>query len=88
MVRSGIGSRVTPRDLLVFDDQGPVDNQLRFPNECARHKALDLVGDLALTGCQVVGHVTAYRSGHQLNAALANELRARFAIVLPQKVSA
>ena len=42
--------RVTPRDLLVFDDDGPIDNRLRFPNECARHKALDVLGDLALAG--------------------------------------
>ena len=46
----GLGMRVTPRDLLVFDDDGPIDNRLRFPNECARHKALDVLGDLALAG--------------------------------------
>ncbi len=78
MVRRGLGTQVTPRDLLVFDEHGPIDNQLRFPNECARHKVLDVIGDMALTGCQVVGHIVAHRSGHRLHAALASELVARF----------
>ena len=39
-----------------------------------RHKTLDLVGDLALTGCDVVGHIIAYRSGHRLNADLVRAL--------------
>jgi UDP-3-O-acyl-N-acetylglucosamine deacetylase len=35
---------------------------------------LDLVGDLALTGCDLIGHLTAYRTGHRLNAELAKVL--------------
>lgn len=70
----GLGSRVTPRDILVFGDQGPVDNELRFEDECVRHKALDLIGDLALAGCDLVGHIIAYRSGHRLNADLVQAL--------------
>ena len=66
----GLGSRVGCGDLLVFDDQGPVDNELRFADECVRHKALDAVGDLALAGCDLVGRVTAHRTGHRHNAAL------------------
>ncbi len=66
----GLGNQVTHQDLLVFDDHGPIDNPLRFSNECARHKALDLVGDLALSGCDVLGHLVAFRSGHHLNASL------------------
>lgn len=70
----GLGGRVTPRDLLVFGEHGPIDNALRFPNECARHKALDVLGDLALVGRRIIGNVTAYRSGHRLNAELASRL--------------
>lgn len=66
----GLGSRVTSRDILVFGEQGPIDNELRFEDECVRHKALDLIGDLALAGCEIVGHIIAYRSGHRLNADL------------------
>jgi UDP-3-O-[3-hydroxymyristoyl] N-acetylglucosamine deacetylase len=70
----GLGQRVTWGDLLVFDQQGPVQNALRFPNECVRHKMLDLIGDLALAGCDIQGTVSAYRSGHRLNASLVKQL--------------
>lgn len=70
----GLGARVTCQDLLVFDDHGPVDNPLRFEDECVRHKALDLVGDLALAGCELVGQFTSFRSGHRLNAELVRVL--------------
>ena len=70
----GLGERVTCSDLLVFNDTGPVDNELRFHDECVRHKALDLVGDLALAGCDIEGRVVAYRSGHRLNAELVRTL--------------
>jgi UDP-3-O-acyl N-acetylglucosamine deacetylase len=77
--RQGLGVRVTNRDLLVFDERGPIDNRLRFPNECARHKALDVLGDLALAGCRFIGEFTAYRSGHRLHAELTRQLVDRFA---------
>ena len=70
----GLGTRVTHQDLLVFGKEGPLDNPLRFPDECVRHKTLDLLGDLALAGRQISGRITASRSGHQLNAALVRGL--------------
>lgn len=72
----GLARHVTNRDLLVFGNQGPIDNTLRFPDECARHKALDLLGDLALSGIDLVGRITACRSGHLLNGLMAERLRA------------
>ncbi len=66
----GLGTRATLQDLLVFDDEGPIENTLRYPDECVRHKVLDLVGDFALAGCDIVGHVVAHRSGHRLSAEL------------------
>lgn len=74
----GLCRHVTPRDLLVFDTAGLVDNRLRFPDECARHKTLDLLGDLALTGINLIGRITACKSGHQLNAQMARLLREQF----------
>jgi UDP-3-O-acyl N-acetylglucosamine deacetylase len=74
---SGLGSRVTYQDLLVFDETAPIDNELRFLDECARHKTLDLIGDLALAGCDLVGHVVAHCSGHRLNAELVTALLER-----------
>jgi len=73
---AGLGLDVSLQDLVVFGPDGPVDNPLRWPDECVRHKVLDLVGDLALAGRPVHGHVRAYRSGHRLNAALAGRLAA------------
>lgn len=76
----GRGERVIFSDLLVFDDSGPIDNILRFENECARHKLLDMIGDFSLMGCDLIGKVTAYRSGHRLNGAMVSELLQRFSM--------
>jgi UDP-3-O-acyl N-acetylglucosamine deacetylase len=71
---AGVGRHLTPADVLVFGRHGPVGNRLRFADEPARHKVLDLVGDLALCGFDLAGHVVAYRSGHALNTRLAAAL--------------
>jgi len=47
---------------------------LRFPDECCRHKALDLIGDLALIGKPLLGHVIAERAGHAMHAQLVSRL--------------
>lgn len=72
--RQGIGARTTEADLLIFGPDGLIGNQLRYPDECVRHKILDMVGDLALLGRDLVGHVVAHRSGHHLNAELVRGL--------------
>ncbi len=66
--QQGLGERVSFQDVLVFDDHGPIDNPLRFDDECARHKVLDMVGDFSLSGADLVGKFTASRSGHRLNS--------------------
>ena len=71
---AGLGLSVSMRDLVVFGPDGPVENSLRWPDECVRHKVLDLVGDLSLAGRPLHAHVTACRSGHRLNAELAGRL--------------
>ncbi|MBI4464935.1 MAG: UDP-3-O-acyl-N-acetylglucosamine deacetylase [Acidobacteria bacterium] len=47
---------------------------LRFPDECCRHKVLDLIGDLALIGHPLLGHVVAERAGHAMHTALVLKL--------------
>lgn len=84
----GLGRRATTNDLLVFDDQGPIDNELRFPDECVRHKMLDLVGDFALAGCELVGSFVAHRSGHRLNAELVRILLAEGEMIRGRRRSA
>ena len=72
---AGLFTWVTPREMLVLNDSGaPVENSLRFADEPARHKLLDLLGDLALAGVPLRGRFTARRSGHALNAAMARRL--------------
>jgi len=70
----GIGTHISPRDILVINSDGPIKNSYRFPNECVRHKIVDLIGDIALVGRAVKGRIVAYKSGHALNQQLARKL--------------
>jgi UDP-3-O-[3-hydroxymyristoyl] N-acetylglucosamine deacetylase len=58
-----------------FDRVGVMNpGGLRFPDECARHKALDLIGDLALMGRPLLGHVIAERAGHAMHVAMVTKI--------------
>jgi UDP-3-O-[3-hydroxymyristoyl] N-acetylglucosamine deacetylase len=58
-----------------FTPTGPLNPEgLRTPDECCRHKALDLIGDLALLGLPLLGHVIAECAGHYLHAALVSKI--------------
>jgi UDP-3-O-[3-hydroxymyristoyl] N-acetylglucosamine deacetylase/3-hydroxyacyl-[acyl-carrier-protein] dehydratase len=70
----GMGTHISPRDILVINSDGPIKNSYRFPNECVRHKIVDLIGDLALVGRAVKGRIVAYKSGHTLNQQLVRKL--------------
>jgi UDP-3-O-[3-hydroxymyristoyl] N-acetylglucosamine deacetylase/3-hydroxyacyl-[acyl-carrier-protein] dehydratase len=70
----GIGTHLSSRDILVIDSEGPIKNSFRFPNECVRHKIVDLIGDLSLVGRPISGRIVAYKSGHSLNQQLARKL--------------
>ncbi len=70
----GLGQHLTARDVLVMAQDGPVDNELRFPDEHVRHKIADLIGDLMLLGRPLYGRIVAYRSGHELNHTLVKKL--------------
>ncbi|MFN8581913.1 MAG: 3-hydroxyacyl-ACP dehydratase FabZ [Gemmatimonadaceae bacterium] len=64
----------TTQNALVLDASGVIENAIRWPDEFVRHKALDLAGDLALTGRQLKAHITAYRPSHRGSVGLAREL--------------
>lgn len=64
----GLGANVS--NTLVFERNLPIDNTLRFENEACRHKIMDLLGDLYMTGRLLRGHIIATRSGHSLNLEL------------------
>jgi len=74
----GMGRHLSAKDLLVISHAGPVDNAFRFADECARHKMLDLIGDLGLIGRPVRGRIVAHKSGHDLNHMLAKKLVAQY----------
>lgn len=57
-------------NVIVLTDQGVKNGPLRFPDEFVRHKVLDLIGDLALLGKQVLGRIVADRAGHAMHTAL------------------
>ena len=70
----GVGLHISARDILVINSDGPIKNSFRFPDECVRHKIVDLIGDIALVGRAVKGRIVAYKSGHSLNQQLAKKL--------------
>ena len=63
-----------PENAIVLGPQGPENGPLRFPDEYVRHKVLDLIGDLALAGRRIEGHVVAERAGHAMHTALVSRL--------------
>jgi UDP-3-O-[3-hydroxymyristoyl] N-acetylglucosamine deacetylase len=63
-----LSNAVVISDTEVLNEEG-----MRWPDEPVRHKVLDLMGDIALIGAPVVGHLIAYRSGHALNLSLVNK---------------
>jgi len=78
MRKMGLFGHLTAAEMLVIGPDGPVENTYRFSDEPARHKVLDMLGDLALAGGGVGrpirGRITAWRSGHALNHAMARKL--------------
>jgi UDP-3-O-[3-hydroxymyristoyl] N-acetylglucosamine deacetylase len=61
---------------LVLDDTSVMNGPLRFPDEFGRHKALDLIGDLALVGRPLQARIVAHRAGHALHTQLVTRLLA------------
>ena len=71
---AGFGRGATSQNPLIVGSNGVRENTLRFEDELARHKILDLIGDLATLGADLDAHVIAIRSGHSMNLKLVQEL--------------
>jgi UDP-3-O-[3-hydroxymyristoyl] N-acetylglucosamine deacetylase len=71
----GLGNGGRLDNLILVDDDKVVNTALRFPDEFARHKVLDLIGDLYLLGRPLHAHVTASKTGHSDNLALVKAIR-------------
>jgi UDP-3-O-acyl N-acetylglucosamine deacetylase len=76
MTEMGLASGGRLDNLILVDDQKVVNTKLRFPEEFARHKVLDLMGDLYLLGRPLEGHVTASKTGHSDNLAMVKAILA------------
>ncbi|HTX57516.1 MAG TPA: UDP-3-O-acyl-N-acetylglucosamine deacetylase [Candidatus Acidoferrales bacterium] len=76
MRAQGLARGGSLENALVYDEEGPMQ-PLQWPNEVARHKVLDLIGDLALLGAWPQCEVIAIKSGHAMHARVVNELRDR-----------
>jgi UDP-3-O-[3-hydroxymyristoyl] N-acetylglucosamine deacetylase len=63
-----------PESAIILGPKGPENGPLRFADEYVRHKVLDLIGDLALAGRRIEGHVVAERAGHAMHTALVSRL--------------
>jgi UDP-3-O-[3-hydroxymyristoyl] N-acetylglucosamine deacetylase len=61
---------------IVLDEDRILNGPLRFPDEFVRHKALDLIGDLALVGRPLLARVEAHKAGHASHTQLVNRLLA------------
>ena len=71
----GLARGAREDNCIVVGDDRVENGDLRFADEFVRHKALDLLGDLALVGRPVVGHGVAHKAGHAMHAMLARLLR-------------
>ena len=72
--RKGLALGGSLDNAVVLGDTGVLNNRLRFEDEFVRHKILDAIGDLALVGHPVIGHLVAHRGGHGLHTAFAEKI--------------
>ena len=70
----GLIRGASAENAIILGAKGPENGPLRFTDEYVRHKVLDLIGDLALAGRRIEGHVVAERAGHAMHTALVSRL--------------
>jgi UDP-3-O-[3-hydroxymyristoyl] N-acetylglucosamine deacetylase len=71
MRQNGLALGGSLENAIVLGETGILNNALRFEDEFVRHKILDAIGDLALVGYPVIGHLVAHRAGHALHTEFA-----------------
>ena len=71
MRQQGLALGGSLENAIVISDTGVLNNGLRFDDEFVRHKILDVIGDMALVGYPMIGHLVAHRGGHALHTAFA-----------------
>ena len=84
--KHGFGLGAAHENTLVIGETAVLNNnRLRFKDECARHKVLDIIGDLSLLGFSVTGRVVGIRSGHTLNGKLVEEIKKQRGAMINKK---
>src|ERR1041384_2616722 len=74
MRQNGLALGGSLENAIVLGETGILNNALRFDDEFVRHKILDAIGDLALVGYPVIGHLVAHRAGHALHTEFATKV--------------
>ena len=74
MRQQGLIRGASTENAIVLTKEGLMNPPLRYPDEFVRHKVLDLIGDLALVGKQILGNIVADRAGHAMHTALVSRL--------------
>src|ERR1700746_869501 len=74
MRQQGLIRGASHENAIVLTREGLMNPPLRYPDEFVRHKVLDLIGDLALVGKQILGTIVADRAGHAMHTALVSRL--------------
>jgi UDP-3-O-[3-hydroxymyristoyl] N-acetylglucosamine deacetylase len=74
MRQHGLALGGSLENAIVLSETGVLNNPLRFEDEFVRHKMLDAIGDLALLGYPIIGHVVAHRAGHALHTEVARKV--------------
>jgi len=74
MRQQGLIRGASTENAIVLTPEGLMNPPLRYADEFVRHKVLDLIGDLALVGKQILGNIVADRAGHAMHTALVSRL--------------
>jgi len=78
LAKMGLGTGGRINNVIILNDEGVINTELRFKDEFVRHKVLDLIGDIYLLNRPVIGKIIAKQTGHLENLALVKELKKRF----------
>lgn len=83
LAAGGLAQGASPATAVILTDDGVLEGALRWPDEFVRHKAVDLLGDLALVGGRLAAHVVAHRPSHAGNVTLVRALKRMVGLTSP-----
>ncbi len=78
LAKNGLSSGVRANNVIILNEDGVLNTELRFPDEFVRHKILDIIGDIYLLNRPVIGRIKGKHTGHIENIALVKEIKKNF----------